>query len=47
MTVTNVLPNSAAERASDYNGNTCALRENDEIIEINGVSLIVSRKNNQ
>jgi hypothetical protein len=41
VTVTHVVTNSAAERASDYHGNTCPLRENDEIIEINGVSLVV------
>lgn len=39
--VVNVIENSAADRASDHNGNRQPIHANDELLEINGVSLNV------
>ena len=41
VTVINVTENGAANRASDFDGNSCPIRAKDEITEINGVSLKV------
>ena len=42
IVVENVAINGAAYRASYENGLRCPVRQNDEIIEINHVSLMVS-----
>jgi hypothetical protein len=39
--VVNVTENGAADRASDCFGNRCSIKCQDEIIELNGVSLSV------